>query len=368
MAAFFALNERSIFMAIHFNRERMAQALDAHARWWKGTLDRPLVSVTLHNAHPCVNPSSPAPVLNQASCTDLRWSAEQVIDAMDDHLSTLEFMGDAFPFVNFSAFGPGVLAALCGAKLDNSNGAVWFWPDEERGIADIHVRYNPDNVWVRRIKDLYRAGLEKWNGCVILGMPDLGGVMDVAATFRGSENLLLDLYDSPEEVLRLNREIQTAWYDAYNDFASVLAPQHCYTDWSGLLSPDPSYILQSDFCYMIGNPMFRQFVLPTLQEDVETLTNTIYHLDGIGELNHLDDVLSLDKLNAVQWVFGDGKPGGLHWLDVYKKIQASGKRMWIVGTPRNYLDVLGEIHGTPYGTFGLDISDLALAGTLIDAR
>ncbi len=354
-------------MAIHFDMDRMAEVLDAHTRWWNGTLDRPLVRVTLGGAHPFTG-TSPAPALNQASCADFRWSPEQIIDALDDQLSTQEYLGDAFPMVNFDAFGPGVLAAFCGAKLDNSSGGVWFWPDEEREIDDIHVHYDPENPWAKRIKAIYRAGLEKWNGLVVMGMPDLGGVMDVAATFRGSENLLLDLYDSPEEVLRLNREIQDAWYAAYEDFSQALAPQKCNTNWSGLLSRDPSYIIQCDFCYMIGNPMFRQFVLSTLREDTERLTNTIYHLDGIGELNHLDDVLALDKLNAVQWVFGDGKPSGLHWLDVYKKIQNSGKQMMIVGKPKDYLDVLGELHGTPYGNFGFNVRDRSFAESLINAR
>lgn len=354
-------------MAIHFDLERMARVREAHDRWWNGTLDRPLVRVTLNDAHPSEH-RCPAPLLNQQSCADFRWSPEQIIDSLDEHLSTQEYLGDAFPFVNFDAFGPGVLAALCGAKLDNSSGGVWFWPDEEREIADIHVKYNPENVWSKRIKDIYRAGLEKWNGTVIMGMPDLGGVMDVAATFRGSENLLLDLYDNPDEVLRLNREIQDAWHAAYEDFATVLAPQNSYSNWSGLLSREPSYIIQCDFCYMIGNPMFRQFVLPTLREDTERLRHTIYHLDGVGELNHLDDVLSLEKLDAVQWVFGDGKPSGLHWLDVYQRIQTSGKQMMIVGRPQDYLDVLGVLHGTPYGNFGLDARDCDLAQKLIAAR
>ena len=354
-------------MPVHFDADRMARALDAHSRWWNGALDRPLVSVTLENACPLTQTSS-APLLTQESCADFHWSPQQIVDALDDHMSTQEYLGDAFPFVNLSSFGPGVLAALCGAKLDNSSGRVWFWPDESREISDIHVRYDPENIWAKRIKDIYRAGLEKWNGAVVMGMPDLGGVMDVAATFRGSENLLLDLYDAPEEVLRLNREIEIAWYAAYDDFAEVLKPQGCFSDWSGLLSREPSYILQCDFCYMIGNPMFRQFVLPTLRKDVEKLTNTIYHLDGVGELNHLDDVLALEKLNAVQWVFGDGKPGGLHWLDVYKRIQSSGKQMWIVGSTKNYLDVLGELHSTPYASFWLDAKDRALAETLINAR
>lgn len=354
-------------MPIHFDKERLNRVIDAHTRWWNGTLDRPLVSVTIPDAYD-VPALSPAPLLSQKTCADFSWSPEQVIDAIDEHLSRCEFAGDAFPFVNFDAFGPGVLAAMCGAKLDNRTGSVWFWPDQEREIADIHIRYDPQNRWTKRIKDIYRAGLEKWNGTVVMGLPDLGGVMDVAATFCGSENLLLDLYDEPDEVKRVCREIQDAWYAAYDDLAGALAPQNAFSHWSGLVSRTPSYIIQCDFCYMIGNPMFREFVLDTLREDTARLDHTIYHLDGVGQLNHLDDLLALKDLNAVQWVYGDGKPSAVHWLDVYRKIAASGKGMMICGGPQDYLDVLSQLHGTPYARLEIPGSDRELVRRVLDAR
>lgn len=354
-------------MPIHFDMERMARAVDSHERWWRGELERPLVRIVIPDAHP-VERRSPAPLLSQQSCAALEWSPEAIVDALDEELSRQEYLGDAVPFVGFEAFGPGVLAALCGARLDNSSGNVWFFPDEEREIGDIHVRYDPSSVWARRIKAIYRAGLERWNGLVVMGMPDLGGVLDVAATFRGSESLLTDLYDEPEEVLRLRDEIHRAWYDAYADFSAVLAPQNVHSDWSGLLSREPSYILQCDFCYMIGNPMFREFVLETLERDTQRLTNTIYHLDGIGELRHLDDVLALKDLNAVQWVPGDGQPGAPHWLDVYRKIADAGKRMMIVGGPGDFLDVQSRIHGEAYTVQYLRASDAGVARALLEAR
>ena len=143
-------------MAVHFTEARMAKALESHKRWWEGTLDRPLMSVTVRDAYSLPREVK-APVLSQENCADFSWSPEQVIDALDAQLSTEEHLGDAFPLVNFAAFGPGVLAAFCGAKLDNSSGRVWFFPDRERELADIHVRYDPENPWVRRIKAIYRA-------------------------------------------------------------------------------------------------------------------------------------------------------------------------------------------------------------------
>ncbi len=332
-------------MAIHFTKDRMTEVMTNHARWWAGELDRPLMALTLYGAHPSAGKAR-APRLNQGTCTDFRWSAEEMIEIIDEDLSTLEFAGDGYPKVNFDAFGPGVLAALCGARLDNSSGQVWFFPEQEREIGEIHAVYDPENQWAQRIKALYRTGMERWDGLVVMGMPDLGGVMDVAASLRGTENLLMDLYDEPDEVQRLIGEIEKAWYAAYEDFSQILHPKGetmGWTDWSGLLSPMPSYIIQSDFCYMIGNEMFQDFVLPTLKRDTERLSNTIYHLDGIGELCHLDSILSLPELNAVQWVYGEGKPGPMHWLDVYRKIRAAGKRMMMVGTPDEFYEVSAAI-------------------------
>ena len=353
-------------MAVHFTPEQMEQTAHAHERWWKGELDRPLMKVIVSDAYDA--PACSIPVLSQRNCSDFSISPEEVIDGLDNWLSRQEFLGDAFPMVNFDAFGPGVLAAFCGARLDNSSGGVWFFPKEELEIEEIHVKYDPQNEYVQRIKAIYRAGLEKWNGSVIMGLPDLGGVMDVAATFRGSENLLMDLYDCPEEVERLNAEIQQAWYEAYEDFMQVLKPQKYNTNWAGILSKDPSYVIQCDFSYMIGNPMFKDFVLETLRKDTKCLTNTIYHLDGIGELNHLDDILSLKDLNAVQWVFGDGKPPAECWLDVYRRILAAGKQIQICGTPESYLKVIAELHGTPYAAHWLSKKEMALAQQLVEAR
>lgn len=354
-------------MPIHFDRERLDHVIDAHTRWWNGTLDRPLVSVTIPDAYdvPC---RAAAPLLSQQNCADSSWSAEQVIDSIDEQLSRCEFFGDAFPFVNFDAFGPGVLAAFCGARLDNRSGRVWFWPEEKQELADIHVEYDPQNKWVKRIKSLYRAGLQKWNGTVVMGLPDLGGVMDVAATFRGSENLLLDLYDDPDEVKRLCREIQEAWYAAFDDLSQTLQPQRAFSHWSGLVSWEPSYIIQCDFSYMIGNPMFKEFVKETLREDTMRLTHSIYHLDGIGQLNHLDDILALNNLSAVQWVYGDGQPSAIHWLDVYRKIAASGKGMMICGNTSDYLEVLHALHGTPYAKLEINNSERNTVRQLLDAR
>ena len=337
-------------MAVHFDRNRMQALVDVYDRWWQGKLDRSLVRGVVEQVYP--KPYDvPAPILNQSNCHDFSWTPEQIIDALDSDLSTKEFIGDGYPVVDFACYGPGVLAAFCGAKLDNSSGRVWFFPPvEDPELSQVHVKYDPNNVWSRRIKDIYRAGLERWDGAVIMGFPDLGGVMDVVASMVGTENLLYAIVDEPEEVERLVKETQVAWYEAYNDFAEVLKPQGAYTDWNGLLSRDPAYVIQCDFCYMISPKMFSRFVLPTLQEDARRLTNTIYHLDGMGELPHLDQILAIPELNAVQWVYGTGQPGPYAWVDVYQKIINAGKQIMIIenSMDNGYEQLRPQLGKSPY--------------------
>ena len=335
-------------MSVHFDRNRMETVIANHERWWRGELDRALVRGVVVDAYPPSH-TAKAPRLSQATCHDFSWTAEEVIEAEDAFLSTCEYFADGYPVLDFAVFGPGVLAAMLGSRLDNSRGQVWFLPCCD-DITKLHVSYDPENKWVRRIKDLYRAGLERWQGTVIMTMPDLGGIMDILASLIGSDRLIYDLVDEPEEVKRVQEEIQQAWYEAYWDFRKVLEPQGAYTDWNGLLSREPSYIPQCDFSYMLGPDMFEEFVMPMLRVDTERLTNTIYHLDGVGELKHLDALLSLPNLKAIQWVYGVGQPGPHAWLDVYHKVLDAGKQIMIIenGLDNGYGELRHKLGKSPY--------------------
>ena len=72
-------------------------------------------------------------------------------------------------------------------------------------------------------------------------------------------------------------------------------------------------MLQCDFCYMIGPEQFKKFVLPELAVSCKKLTNPFYHLDGPGQLPHLDYLLSIPELKGIQCVPGDGSPHDGPW-------------------------------------------------------
>lgn len=85
------------------------------------------------------------------------------------------------------------------------------------------------------------------------------------------------------------------------------------------------YMLQCDFAYMISPDQFEEFVLPELKTCCKRIARPFYHLDGKGQLGHLDHLLSIAELRGIQWVPGDGAPDCSHWPEVYEKIVAADR-------------------------------------------
>jgi hypothetical protein len=335
-------------MSIDFNPDRFEKIKETYKLWWDKKLERPIIPIILHGKSTDITKPK-TPLLSQSTCAELSTPVKDIISRIDYELSQNIYLGDAFPHINLNCFGPGVVAAFLGARLDNSSGRVWFHNDKSVPITELHFEYNPNNAWLNRIKDICNEAMHHFKGQVMVSMPDLGGVMDILSTFRPSEELLYDLYDYPEEIIRLVGEIQTLWHRFYDEINDVLQPINPgFTDWSCIYSDKPSYVLQSDFSYMISPEMFDEFVKPELKATCKKLGNSIYHLDGVGQLVHLDSLLEIEELGAIQWIPGDGKPDQSNWPLVFKKIKNAGKNIQLMDG-LHCVDIVREQIGTTKG-------------------
>jgi len=311
-------------MPIDFDQNRWKKIRHDSRKWWAEKLERPLVQVRLKGKNP--ERDEPAlPYFEFTSFYDLSIPAEQIVDCWDYELCCTRFLGDGFPHV-WPNFGPGVIAAFMGARLENGENTSWFFPPEVLDIDQINFKFSDRNMWFERICDIIHAAHRKWQGLVQIGMTDLGGNLDILSTFRPSEHLLFDLTDHPDQVKRLTWEAHQAWWAYFEKFNELHQPLNPgYTCWAPIFSELPYYMLQCDFSYMISPHMFAEFVLPELIASANRLGNAFYHLDGPGELPHLDLLLQVDSIKGIQWVPGSGAPDVSHWQEVYRKIFQAGK-------------------------------------------
>ena len=115
------------------------------------------------------------------------------------------------------------------------------------------------------------------------------------------------------------------------------------TGWINLPANGRFHITSNDFSYMISKKMFEEFFLEGLIEECEQLDCTIYHLDGPGSLIHLDALLEIKKLNAIQWVCGAGNEGFSRWIGVYQKIQKAHKGIMLYAGVNELDDVFANL-------------------------
>ncbi|HWQ46088.1 MAG TPA: hypothetical protein VN376_04430, partial [Longilinea sp.] len=102
------------------------------------------------------------------------------------------------------------------------------------------------------------------------------------------------------------------------------ADQPC-TTWTPLLSDGKYYLPSNDFSGLVSTPMFAEFFLPLVEQECRFLTHSMYHLDGPGALRHLDLLLAIPELDAVQFVPPPSDTCFSSWVWVYQRIQKAGK-------------------------------------------
>lgn len=321
--------------------------------WWNHELERPLVMISGYELPDgAVLPEAPGFV----SSLPQDMPVDEVVDRYQAHLEAECFYGDAFPrwWVNY---GPGIMAGFLGARVHAVPETVWFEPAEEVEIHDLELAYDPDNAWWRRIRAITRCAAERWARQVAVGHTDLGGNLDILASFRTTQRLLLELFDAPEEVERLVGRITELWLRYYDELDAVIR-QHGRgtTPWAPIWSPGRCYMLQSDFCYMLSPAMFERFVLPDLVACCEHLDHAFYHLDGKGEIVHLDRLLAIERLRGIQWIPGDGAPPPEEWLPLLKRIKDAGKLCQVFVSPDGARTIVRELGGRGFA--------LAIQGTM----
>ena len=326
-------------MSIDFSGQRWGTINDDYRLWWAGELARPLIQITLTGRDPG-RPEPPLPGYWSKSFYELSVPAEDIVDRMDYELSCLEFLGDAYPHCWLN-FGTSVMAAFFGAKLINrmDEQTVWLETQEILEPADIHFEYTDDSVWLKRIKGIAQAAMRRWEGLVQVGTTDLGCPLDILSVFRPGGRLPLDLYDHPDEIKRLIWESHELWFTYFDEINQILQPINPgYCSWATVYSEQSHCMLQSDFCYMISREMFDEFVKPELAASCKRLGDPFYHMDGLGQLDKLDSLLSIEELKGIQWVPGTGQAGPAEWIEVYRKIRDAGKRNHVLDSAAYVVD------------------------------
>ncbi len=259
-------------------------------------------------------------------------NAQRIVDRYRYFCETHAFLGESFPNLNID-FGPGSLAAYLGSDIGFKEDTVWFKKCLDSWDGVPKLQFDPDNKWFKKHLQLAKDCRELAGNDFYVDMPDLMENIDVLASLRGAQDILMDLLDEPEKVGERIQEVTDCYYDYYNRFYDVIKDEeggNAYTVFQ-IWGPGKTVKLQCDFSAMMAPDDFRTYIQPSLKAQSEKADHVLYHLDGPAAIKHMDALMEIDGIDALQWTSGDAGPDGTlpDWDVIYDKAIAAGKSIWV---------------------------------------
>ena len=253
------------------------------------------------------------------------FDTELQVDNFTKSIEGKTFHAETFP-VYFPNLGPDIYAGFYGAELEFGAVTSWSVPFVQEW-DDIHnLALDLNNVYFKKIEDLTQYALERCENKFMVGYTDLHPGLDCVAAWRDPQQLCFDMIDMPDQVQRLADLAVNDFETIYNHFDNMLkAARQLSGSWMGIPSFGRMHIPSCDFSTMISPEFFEKFGLPILEREVKTMTHNVFHVDGKGVARHLDAILSVPEVHAIQWVQGVGDDLPImQWVPFIKDIQAKG--------------------------------------------
>jgi hypothetical protein len=292
------------------------------AMWTRQIIDRPVVCAVVAKERPeWPWPKERSHRALRDRWMDAGWVAERALAGVMNS----DYLGDALPHA-WPNLGPEVFSAFFGCELEFGEETSWSVPMLKDWSEAGKVRFSEDNVYWKKIVEITEALLAVGAGKFYTGITDMHPGGDAIAAFRDPVQLNYDMVEHLDEVKRMLRYVTDTYlkvYDFYHD--KLRAAGQPISTWAGIVSSRSWLVPSNDFSCMISPRMFEEVFLQSIVEECRHYEASLYHLDGPAALKHLDALLGIRELSAIQWVYGAGHGRASDWLPVYRRCQAAGK-------------------------------------------
>ena len=314
-------------------KQNWAEAYDRIMEWWNGgRLDRPVVvTPVLKNPADDVFSRFAASGCTASNDFDKQFQIDYAT-AINEGFS---FPAESVPFAKTGyASSLGMLAAAAGAEIRYApeTGTAWAVEDPDLLERDLPA-FNPECPPYAFTIEMIKVFHQTFGYDAVLGANPMVSPLTTLSMMIGQERFCLDIVDRPDDVKRwldalgkIYMEIVSGWRSA----RAALGRREDYS-WCGVWAPGDMDALECDFGALISNDMFQEFALPEAKREAEFFDYCFWHLDGSGQIKHLKDILSIEKVRAVQWS-DDKKRSLLNMTDIWKMIREAGKGLLLGAT------------------------------------
>ena len=312
------------------------------AFWNRSCIDRCAIRVVSNKKG--INPFEPRKVDPLTKWTDM----DYIFNTNEEYFSSTYFAAEALPYY-YPNLGPGIISAFMGSEPLFQDDTVWFTEIIE-DWETYKPQFDENNKWWKLILEMTRIALERGKDKYFVGVSDFHNAGDNILNMRGSQRLCIDFLEYKDEIKRTIQylfDILIKCFDQTSEM--ILKQQEGTTHWMGLWGRGRQDVVSGDIGALIGPAMFEEFFYNEFTMHINALDRSIFHVDGPDMVRHLDLLLDIPKLDAIQWVPGDGKPEAIGWIPMLKKIQGKGKSLFLYSSAKNVEGLLKDL--SPEGLF-----------------
>ncbi len=317
------------------------KSLERYEAWWEGEIvDRPLFWVTA----PKPEGNVPWPAQKRHATLRERWfDAEYTMDCAEASMGHTAYLADAAP-IYWPNLGPEVYSAFLGCPLEYTEGTSWAEPILDSWDQLEQIRFDPANAYYRQIAQMTDLAIERAQGRFMVGYTDLHPGADAACSFRDPQRLCMDLVDAPDQVRELLRRVQEPFAGVFDAMARRLEEAgHPVASWAPVFAKGRIHIPSNDFSCMVSREMMEEFFLEITREECRMVDRSIYHLDGRDAIQHLDMLLEIPELDAIQPVISAGDTFDEEWMGVFRRTRAAGKSIQFAWNWEAYSAIMKEL-------------------------
>ncbi len=299
--------------------------------WWEHeVIDRAPIRFTEHNAQ---HKTGLGEILkNYATIKDYWYDTEYQISAFLKGIEQNGLLAETFP-VYYPNLGPGVYAGFYGSPLGFAEVTAWTGHIVHNIENDdfSHIKLDLQNEYWLKIEEMADAAIKAAAGRFLVGYTDLHPSMDCVADWCGAEQVCMAMLDAPE---RLEELLEIAYGDFSKIFShynqKLFAAGMPSASWMGIPTDEPMHIPSCDFATLVSPAQFERFCLPYIEREARQAKYNVFHLDGRGVARHIDAILSLPQIQAIQLVQGVAEDEPiLQWVPLIQKIQKAGRSVVI---------------------------------------
>jgi hypothetical protein len=277
---------------------------------------------------------------------DRYWfDVDEVLQRSLKKIENRRYYGVALPF-HWPDWGASTFAGILGANMEMvGKETFWAYPCCRTLDDVLSVEMRPQLRYGRTVLEVLRRSVALSADHHFVAAYPMVGIGDILAGLYGTEPLLTAMIENPPGVKQALEHVKRLWLREFDRVQTQIesAGNPGNINWMSIWAPGRTCATQEDMSCMISDPMFREFCLPPLVDLIDSLDYAMYHLDGPGALSHLDTLLSITHLRAIQWVPGAGHEEISQWYELIRHILAKGKSVQVFANLNEIDDLVKNV-------------------------